>query len=245
MPVIALQGIRGGIGVTSIAAGLGWALAQLKESVLVIDFTTDNLLRLHFNMPFEQAEGWARTYHDHGDWSESIHSYNKRLSYLPFGKITQTERINLENELQKDPDFWKNNIDNLVTRNDYRWILLDLASDTTLLTQQVLDRADIVFLLLNPDINCHIRLHQQKNPEQCYFLMNHYSAAKLLQKDLYELWQRLLTHFLPIVLHSDEALAEALASKKPVGECHAHSLIAQDINALAKWCMSNDFGTTK
>lgn len=107
MPVIALQGIRGGIGVTSIAAGLGWALAQLNESVLVIDFTADNLLRLHFNMPFEQAGGWARSYQDNGDWSESIHSYNKYLSYLPFGKITQPERINLENEFQKNPDFWK------------------------------------------------------------------------------------------------------------------------------------------
>ncbi|CAM2920898.1 cellulose synthase operon protein YhjQ/BcsQ [Legionella anisa] len=50
MLVIALQGIRGGVSVTSIAAGLGWALVQLNESVLVIDFTTDNLLRLHFNI---------------------------------------------------------------------------------------------------------------------------------------------------------------------------------------------------
>ncbi|HHF7372672.1 cellulose biosynthesis protein BcsQ [Legionella bozemanae] len=245
MPVIALQGIRAGIGVTSIAAGLGWALAQLNESVLVIDFTADNLLRLHFNMPFEQVGGWARSYQDNGDWSESIHSYNKYLSYLPFGKITQPERINLENEFQKNPDFWKKNIDNLITKNDYRWILLDLASDTTLLTQQGLDRADITFLLLTPDINCHVRLHQQKIPDQCYFLMNHYSAAKSLQKDLYELWQRLLANFLPVILHSDEALAEALAAKKPIGEYQAHSLIAQDINALANWCMSNDFGNTK
>lgn len=116
MPVIALQGIRGGIGVTSIAAGLCWALQQLNESVLVIDFTADNLLRLHFNMPFEKAEGWARSYHDKGDWRESIHTYNKRLSYLPFGKITQAECINLKNEFQKNPDFWKKNIDDLVTK---------------------------------------------------------------------------------------------------------------------------------
>lgn len=45
MPVIALQGIRGGIGTTSITAALAWALQQLGESVLVIDLSPDNLLR--------------------------------------------------------------------------------------------------------------------------------------------------------------------------------------------------------
>ncbi|WP_454780647.1 cellulose biosynthesis protein BcsQ [Legionella sp. WA2022007384] len=245
MPVIALQGIRGGVGATSIAVGLAWALQQLKQSVLVIDFTPDNLLRLHFNMPFEQVEGWARSYQDKQDWSENIQAYTPQLDYLPFGKITHVERVNLENDLQKNPDFWQKNIEYLFTKDNYDWIVLDLPSDTKLLTQQGLDNADVVFLLLTPDVNCHIRLHQQKTPENCYFLMNHYSPAKSLQKDLYELWQRLLPNFLPIILHSDEAMAESLAAKKPIGEYHPHSLITQDVNALADWCMSNDFGNTK
>ncbi|WP_237761246.1 cellulose biosynthesis protein BcsQ, partial [Legionella cherrii] len=190
MPVIALQGLRGGVGVTSIAAGLAWALQQLNESVLVIDFTTDNLLRLHFNMLFEQKEGWVRSYLEKHDWKESIYSYNRRLSYLPFGKITQAERVELENKLQENPFFWQKNIEDVLAKNEYRWILLDLPSDDTLLTQQGLESADFVFLLLTPDINCHTRLHQQKIPKHCYFLINHYSPAKPLQKDLYQLWQR-------------------------------------------------------
>lgn len=59
MPVIALQGLRGGMGTTSVTAALAWALQQLGESVLAIDFTPDNLLRLHFNTPFELTRGWA------------------------------------------------------------------------------------------------------------------------------------------------------------------------------------------
>lgn len=42
MPVLALQGVRGGIGTTSVTAALAWALQQLDESVLVIDFSPDN-----------------------------------------------------------------------------------------------------------------------------------------------------------------------------------------------------------
>mgnify|MGYP001041621437 FL=1 len=241
MPVIALQGIRGGVGVTSITAGLAWALQELNESVLVIDFTADNLLRLHFNMPFEQTEGWARSYQDKQDWKENIRAYNDQLSYVPFGKITQAEREYLEKEHQEAPDFWQKNLEDLLTKNEYQWILLDLPSDSTLVTQQGLDIADIVFLVLNPDINSHIRLHQQKIPKHCYFLMNHYSPAKSLQKDLNELWHRLLPNFLPIILHSDEAIAESLAIKKPIGEYQAQSLIAKDISALANCCLNHDF----
>lgn len=37
MPLIALQGVRGGTGATSLCAALGWALTALGESVLLID----------------------------------------------------------------------------------------------------------------------------------------------------------------------------------------------------------------
>ena len=37
MAIIALQGMRGGVGTTSITAALAWGLQQLGESVLVID----------------------------------------------------------------------------------------------------------------------------------------------------------------------------------------------------------------
>lgn len=60
MPVIAMQGIRGGVGATSLTAGLSWALEQLGEPVLSIDFSADNLLRFHFNMPAHSTRGWAR-----------------------------------------------------------------------------------------------------------------------------------------------------------------------------------------
>lgn len=242
MPVIALQGIRGGVGVTSIAAGLAWALQQLNESVLVIDFTSDNLLRLHFNMPFLQIHGWARSYHDQQNWLTAVHAYNSLLSYLPFGKITLTERIELEKELKKDPNFWNDKIDQLILEEDYQWILLDLPADATLLAQQGLAVSDTEIILLTPDINSYVRLHQQMTPDTCYFLMNYYSPAKSLHKDLYDLWRQLLPNFLSITVHSDESMSEALAAKKPVGEYDAYSIATQDANKLAHWCISHCLG---
>ncbi len=87
MPVIALQGLRGGMGTTSVTAALAWALQQLGESVLAIDFTPDNLLRLHFNTPFELARGWARAEQDGGGWQEGALRYCENLDFLPFGRL--------------------------------------------------------------------------------------------------------------------------------------------------------------
>ncbi|HAT0787820.1 TPA: cell division protein, partial [Salmonella enterica subsp. enterica serovar Typhimurium] len=49
MAILGLQGVRGGVGTTSLTAALAWALQILGENVLVIDASPDNLLRMSFN----------------------------------------------------------------------------------------------------------------------------------------------------------------------------------------------------
>ena len=240
MTVVALQGIRGGTGVTSIAAGLAWALQQCGESVLVIDFSADNLLRLYFNMPFEQINGWARSSLDNLPWQDSIMTYTKGLSFLPYGKITDVERLKLLKEYEQNLVLCKKNILDLVAARRYDWIILDLPSEHLLLTECGIKLCDIVLLVLNPDVSCHARLHQQKRPEQCYFLMNKYASTSTLQKDLYQMWLQIVPDLLPLPIHHDETVAEALAMKKPLGEYCSYSLAAEEINALAKWCLTKN-----
>lgn len=60
MAILGLQGVRGGVGTTSVTAALAWSLQLLGESVLVIDACADNLLRMSFNVDFSREEGWAR-----------------------------------------------------------------------------------------------------------------------------------------------------------------------------------------
>lgn len=62
MAILGLQGVRGGVGTTSLTAALAWALQILGENVLVIDASPDNLLRMSFNVDFVHQGGWtART----------------------------------------------------------------------------------------------------------------------------------------------------------------------------------------
>ncbi|MEX3174757.1 cellulose biosynthesis protein BcsQ [Serratia quinivorans] len=239
MPVIALQGLRGGMGTTSVTAALAWALQQLGESVLAVDFAPDNLLRLHFNTPFELPRGWARAEQDGGEWQQGAMRYCENLDFLPFGHLTAAERLNLQQHCRQHPTRWQENLAQLSASAQYNWILLDLPADDPLLAAQALPLADCVFMLIAPDANCQVRLHQQALPEGCRFLINHYFAASQLQQDLHQLWLQTLGGLLPVVIHRDEAMAEALAVKQPLGEYRPESLAADEVLTLANWCLIN------
>ena len=57
MMQLVLRGLRGGIGATSLLAGLGIALHEQGERVLLIDLSPDNMLRLHFSVDVAYASG--------------------------------------------------------------------------------------------------------------------------------------------------------------------------------------------
>lgn len=237
MSVIALQGIRGGVGCTSVTVGLAWALQKLGESVLVIDFSPDNMLRLHFNTPFKQAGGWARAYIDGTAWQEGAMRYTPFLDFLPFGTLSPSEYSILETTLRDSPDILQHLVTQMTQVANYRWILVDLPYGHTPLAHSWEKVADLLLLLLSPDPNCYIRLHQQEFSDNCHYLMNMYTSNYPLQSDIHLLLQTALPQFLPITIHRDESVAEALASKQPLGEYAANSLASEEILTLANWCL--------
>jgi len=229
MPVIALQGIRGGCGVTSVTAALAWALAQAGEKVLAIDFSPANLLRLHFNMPYDSARGWATAVRAGEGWEQGAMRYNAQLDFLPFGQLPAIEQAQVYCD-------WQDNLTKIANTGVYDWVLLDTPVDQPALAAQALSIADHTFTLLHADSQSHVRLHQQAVPTESHYLVNQFMPGSQLQQDILLLWQQSLPRLLPVILHRDEAMAESLAAKRPVGEMAAQSKSCQEIHALASWC---------
>lgn len=233
MPVITLQGIKNSTGATSLTAGLGWALHKQNASVLVIDLSKENFLRLHFNLAYEQPRGWARAVMDGSSWQSSAFRYTSVLDFLPFGKTINTEHDRLKKEFDWNSDFWQTNIAGLLAGQKYDWILVDVPAGASL------NNAGNNLCIINPDLTCHIRLQEEKDSQPRALLMNKYNPASKLQKDMYLLWQDTLPNLLPVTIHQDEAMAESFAVKRPVGEYGSNSVAAGELTALADWCRSN------
>lgn len=143
MAVLGLQGVRGGVGTTSVTAALAWSLQVLGESVLVIDACSDNLLRMSFNVDFTYLNGWGRALLDDKDWRDAGLRYTSQLDLLPFGQLTETERGN-EAAFQRLFSRFTTALQSLKEKGHYRWILLDLPHGAASLTRQLLAQCDHV-----------------------------------------------------------------------------------------------------
>lgn len=241
MAILGLQGVRGGVGTTSLTAALAWALQILGENVLVIDVSPDNLLRMSFNVDFVHQGGWARSLLDGQDWRDAGLRYTSQLDLLPFGQLTAQEREN--------PQAWQETlgeigsaIQALKASGCYSWILLDLPYGASPLTGQLVSLCDHTLAIAQVDANCHIRLHQQALPAGAHILINDLRIGSQLQDDLYQVWLQSQRRLLPIVIHRDEAMAECMASKQPLGEYRSDSLAAEEVLTLANWCLLHDAG---
>ncbi|EEI1967223.1 cellulose synthase operon protein YhjQ [Salmonella enterica] len=207
MAILGLQGVRGGVGTTSLTAALGWARSLL----------------------------------DGQDWRDAGLRYTSQLDLLPFGQLTAQEREN--------PQAWQETlgeigsaIQALKASGRYSWILLDLPYGASPLTRQLVSLCDHTLAVARVDANCHIRLHQQALPAGAHILINDLRIGSQLQDDLYQVWLQSQRRLLPIVIHRDEAMAECMASKQPLGEYRSDSLAAEEVLTLANWCLLHDAG---
>ena len=236
MSILGLQGVRGGVGTTSITSALAWALQILGENVLVVDASPDNLLRMSFNVDFVHRDGWARALLDGKDWRDAGLRYTTQLDLLPFGQLTVEERENPQEWAEKLGAI-SAGLRELKESRRYSWILLDLPHGVSPLTQQLVSLCDHTLAVVKADTNCHIRLHQQALPTGAHILINDLRIASQLQDDLYQVWLQSQRRLLPMVIHRDEAMAECMASKQPLGEYRGDSLAAEEVLTLANWCL--------
>ena len=235
MPVVALQGIRGGVGTTSLSAALGWALASLGEETLLIDGSPDGQLGAHFNTPALSQQGWMQALCDGGDWQAAALRYPHGPDLLPHGALSHQQRLTV---VQRNAAVVAPLLDALpdLTRR-YRWIIFDLGAEPLPWHEPLHAQLDGVLCVITPDANAHLRLQQQRFSSRTRFLINQFNANSRLQQDLHQLWVASLNNLIPLLIHRDEALAEALMMKQPVGEYRPHALVSEEITTLANWLL--------
>ena len=93
MPMIGVQGIRGGVGTTSLAAGLGWALSKLGDRVMMVDACRDNQLCLHFNQKLYEQQGSMFAYLKQKAWYETAFHFSECLDFLPYGNTAANSNV--------------------------------------------------------------------------------------------------------------------------------------------------------
>lgn len=224
---VCVHGLRGGVGASSLTAGLAAALHQLEQRVLVIDLCPSNSLGLHFNLPFDDTSGWTTAAAQGQHWQQHRWEVEPGLHVLPYGFNANASAA------AALPD-WPEQL--AAVKQHYDWVLFDHPAQVHPVPL-TLD-SDLNFKVVQPDIRCHLSLQHYHLPGNL-FLINNYDPTSQLQNDLHVLWTHQYTkQMVPVIIHRDEAVPEALAFKLPVGLYAPGSQAADALNSLAVWCLS-------
>ena len=172
MALMALQGIRGGVGTSSLCAGLGWALSALGEQVLLIDGSPVSQLGMHFNLPVQAEQGWMQALCHGGDWLHSAQRYPQGPDLLPYGQLSASASAAVQDSTIAAP---------LLAalpalRGRYGWIIFDLPAESAPWHTALYAQLDGLLGVITPDANCHLRLSQQRFPAATRFLINQFNA---------------------------------------------------------------------
>ena len=228
---LSLQGVRGGVGVTTMVAALGQALNALGERVLLVECSPDHLLGLHLGLAADEARGWARAWLDGSDWRDAAFECTPGLVLLPYGAMEEVEVAGIEDGLRQRPHAWAERLPLLDTEFD--WILFDLPQRLPAHVAAVNLHAAcaLPLRLATVDPGCHVLL-QRRADDGRRLLANRYDPALPVQRDLMQLW------LVPQPLHEDASVPSALARKLPLGLDAGGSLASADVASLALWCLA-------
>ena len=239
MKALSLRGLRGGVGTSSLLAATGHALHRLGERVLLVDMCPQNLLRLHFNVRLSERSGWARAMIDGAHWNAQAWTVEPGLDVLPYGRLKLAEQEQVEQHLRQAPELWGRRQASLAGQFD--WILFDVP--LRLPGHSRVGPCALRLQVVEADAACHVLLQQEEDPSEC-LLINRFDPVSQLQRDLLLIWRKQYgARLLPLNVHQDEAVHEALAFKQPVGAYAPASLAAQDVLSLATWCLARRLET--
>lgn len=237
MQIATFQGIRGGVGTTSVVAMLADALHRQGEHVLVVDTNPSDVLRLFFNVAQADGNGWAGALSQGQPWHESAFRVDQRLDLIPFGRNSLQNGPHAAAELTLSETFWLEALEHL--KGNCSWLLFDLPSVTSHYTR-IQAKAHLDIRVASTDAGCHVSLAQTHLPKTCKLLASLYDPTRTLSGDILLDWRyRYHDQIIPFPMHRDEAVHEALAQKTTVQLLYPDAVGAQDAHSLATWCRTH------
>lgn len=227
LPVTAVFSLAGGVGKTSLVAGMGRALAALGERVLLADSSPMGLLPFYFGAR-EARPGVVRTF-----------------SGAPSDPPIRLLSLDMERE-GGDAEFLKNEIAR--GAQDAGRVLIDVATGSLATLVQALRFSPVVLVPVVPDMTSVVTLEalegffrSQENgkPVQSWYVLNQFDASLPLHLDVREvLRQKLGERLLSFPLHRSAAVSEALAEGMTVMDYAPGSPAAEDLMNLVNWVRS-------
>lgn len=260
MHTIAVISAQGGVGKSTIAANLAVGLTQRNKKVLVIDMDPQNSQRLHLGLDAMQIAGLAREglevqsifdspFGSSAATNAESDLQTQGLHFIPFGRITNQELDEFRTELMQNPDWLAHNIAALGPLL-FDFVIIDTPPGPSAYLEQAMMAADIATLVVLPDAASYLGLDKFQRLlstltktsdgfKGTYRLINQMPINNRLAHEVRTaLFADALpesTANIPLCIHHDVSVAQALAHETPLLEHQPHTIASLDFQYLADW----------
>lgn len=245
MKRIAIVSAKGGVGKSTISAGLSMALLRANQPVLGVDLDPQNAFRLHLGVHEYQLDGLSRATLEGRSWRHIGYQLSQGLAVLPYGFINEDDRRTFEQRLAADPSWLQRNLESLPLAGGTSTII-DTPPGPSVYLQQALSAAHLVIVVTLADAASYATLPQMDRLISAYctpradfighaYLVNQYDAGKALSQDVLQAMREDQPDKTIGVVRMDRAVGEALAHGLSIIDYDEASPARQDLLAWANW----------
>lgn len=246
MPLVLLASPKGGVGKTTLTAGLADALVRMGRRVIALDLDPQNALRLHFGIPLQDREGFMAALAQGPDWRRFLRPTAAGVQLLPHGGMDLRGAVELHAAIERTPELLAGPVRQMLTEGD-TIVLADLPPGASPVLAALAPLAALLIVVMLSDAASTALLPEI---EQGRFLgrgtlaslgappvrvvLNQVDHASPLSRRTAEAVARHLGPRLIGAIAREEAVAEALAWQKPLLAHAPQAAAARDVSDLAR-----------
>ncbi|EJL99388.1 cellulose synthase operon protein YhjQ [Pseudomonas sp. GM102] len=237
--VIAIVSANGGVGKSTVAAGLAKTLRRPGGRTIAIDLDPQNALSSHLGIT-RQVPGLIQLKEQGADWDAHRLPGFRDSECLPFGTGEMNDRRLLRQMMLEDSDWLNQHLASMnLSENDT--VILDTPSGATIYSQQALDAADLVLVMTVADAASYLALDTmtqwlettRRRAQRHRYVLNQRDDSRSFSRDMSVLFVRRLGADLIGTIRLDHQFNESLAYGRDLFQYAPESIGCQDILSLS------------
>ncbi|MGF6488065.1 cellulose biosynthesis protein BcsQ [Pseudomonas frederiksbergensis] len=237
--VIAIVSANGGVGKSTVAAGLAKTLRHPGGRTIAIDLDPQNALSSHLGIT-RQVPGLIQLKEQGANWGAHRLPGFSDSECLPFGTGEMNDRRLLRQLMLEDSDWLNQHLASMdLSENDT--VILDTPSGATVYSQQALDAADLVLVMTVADAASYLALDtmtqwletSRRRAQRHRYVLNQRDDSRSFSRDMGVLFVRRLCADLIGTIRLDHQFNESLAYGRDLLQYAPESIGCQDILSLS------------
>lgn len=240
--IVVLVSLKGGVGKTTLSAGLASSLRMGGGRTLAIDLDPQNALQFHLGVE-QSVSGIGSANMAGQNWNDRLqHGFDGSL-LLPYGVLSDDECHSLTREMAEDRHWLARQLDSM-DLGEHDVVIIDTPTGSTQYLEQALDVADEVIVVTTADAASFITLDQidrvlgasdvRPAYSHCNYVVNQFDGSREFSRDMLQVLKRRLGEQLMAVVSLDNTLGEALAyGRNPLAMAET-SVACQDVLLLGE-----------